>query len=250
MVDADPPPYPKDSDTMNGSPAIALPVADTPTLSLKFHARVRGRQWADRWRTVLSFYHNLRFACADIALGLCALFSNPYRRTRRFFQKQKRHAVPYGETPLTTLCEAIQQAGWHTGDTLAELGCGVGKTSFWLALHLRAHVHAIDCQPAFIRRASWIAKLLRIRRVHFRCADLRLTDLSTCSGAYFYCTGFPTELLQRITPTLLTLPKGAKVITVSQAIPDWEPTAPFRVEKSWTGQFLWGEATLFLQTRI
>lgn len=138
-------------------------------------------------------------------MGLIALFSNPPQGPQRFFQKQKRHNVPYEETPLSTLCEAVQQVGWHSGDTIAELGCGVGRTSFWMALHLRAHVHAIKCQPAFIRRASWIAKLMRIRRVHFRCADLRLTDLSTCSGAYFSCTGFPTELLQRITPSFLTV---------------------------------------------
>jgi hypothetical protein len=230
--------------------AVALPVTQPATTGMKFSLQVKWRLWLERWRTILSFYHNPRFACADISLGLLSLFSNPYRRTRRFFQKQMRHPVPYGETPLSTLCEAVQEAGWHSGDTIAELGCGTGRTSFWMAVHLRAHVHAIDCQPAFIRRSSWIAKLLRIRRVHFRCADLRLTDLSTCSGAYFYCTGFPQELLQRMTPTLLTLPKGAKVITVSHAIPEWEPTAPFRLEKSWQGQFPWGEGTLFLQTRI
>jgi hypothetical protein len=237
---------------MTGSEALALPeqTQQSAFSGFLFALRVRARLWAERWATVLSFYHSFRFALADISLGLVGLFSNPYRRTRRFFQRQKRHSVPYGETPLSTLCEAAQQAGWHSGDTIAELGCGVGRTAFWLAVHLRTHVHAIDCQPAFIRRAARIAKLMGIRRVHFRCADLRLTDLSSCSGAYFYCTGFPTELLQRTIPTLLTLPKGARVITVTQAITDWEPTAPFRVDKSWRGQFLWGEATLYLQTRI
>ncbi|MFZ4100223.1 MAG: class I SAM-dependent methyltransferase [Chlamydiia bacterium] len=211
---------------------------------------VRWRLWNERIGNALSYYHNLRFACADILLCMVNGLDNPYRRTRRYFERQKRLPVPYGETPLKTLCEAIQQAGWHRGETIAELGCGVGRTSFWLAMHLRAHVLAIDCQSKFVKRAQWIGWLLRIRRVSFRCGDLRLTDLSSCSAAYFYSTAFPDALLRRITPTLLTLPKGARLITVSQSVLDWEPTAPFRVEKSWKGQFLWGEATLFLQERI
>ena len=211
---------------------------------------LRWRMWKERWNNILSYYHNLRFACADLALCCISLFDNPYRRTRRYFERQKRIPVPYGETPLNTLCEAAQQAGWHSGETIAELGCGMGRTSFWMAVHLRAHVVAIDCQAKLIKRAQWIAMLLRIRRVHFRCGDLRLTDLSACSAAYFYSTGFPDALLKRIMPTLLTLPKGARLITVSQAVTDWEPTAPFRVEKSWQGQFLWGEATLYLQVKV
>ncbi len=217
--------------------------------SLWLRLKVQLKLWRQRWITILSFYHNWRFACADILLGLIALFDNPYRRTRKFFYRQRRHSVPYGETPLNTLCEAIRRAGWHSGQTIAELGCGTGRTSFWLAIHLRAHVHAIDCQQALTRRAGRIAWLLRIKRIHFRCADLRLTDLSGCSAAYFYCSGFPDDLLRRITQTLMTLPKGAKLITVSQPVRDWSPLAPFEVIDSWRAEFPWGEATLFLQQR-
>lgn len=195
--------------------------------------------WRDQLKTIFSFYRNPRSALADLLLGAAYLFSNPFRICRRHLEKKGEGNIHmYGETPLSVWKEIAQLADLGPGDTFIDLGCGRGKLCFWSATWIGCRTIGVDWVSPFIRRGSFLARLQGLSRLQFFERSLSKAELQGATVLYLY-TFHPEE-------ESLDLPKGCRVITVSEPL-----SHPFfRILASKTVSFPWGEAEVFVQSRF
>ncbi len=195
--------------------------------------------WRDQLKTIFFFYRNPRFAIADLLLGLFYLFSNPFRICRRHLERLGEGNVhTYGETPLSAWKEIAQLVRLGPDDLLIDLGCGRGKLCFWSAAWIGCRAVGVDRVPSFIGRASFLSRLLRLANLQFRESSLSEAPLQDATVLYLY-TFHPEE-------ESLELPKGCRVITVSEPLSH----PAFRILASKTVSFPWGEAEVFVQYRF
>ena len=194
--------------------------------------RIKWVLWSEQARIISRYYpKNWRFALADLALGLIRFFSNPYRVCRR-------RGDVYGETPLTTLHRIVNVCQLSLADRWCELGSGRGKSCFWVAQWIGCPAIGLEQVPLFVYTARCIAWLLHIP-AYFHCGDLFKADLPYATCVYVYSTCFSEEQLSLLAQRLSTLPRGAKVVTISAPLPQW-PYHAFPVS------FPWGQTTAYL----
>lgn len=218
-----------------------------------------GLFWTRIWVAILGtgeqlkvmkrYYLRGSFFKADFWLFLEYLFRSPFQISKRFLRKQGAENVyRYGETPLTSLDRICQEVGVEKGDVVYELGCGRGRTCFWLKGYLGVkRVVGIDCISEFIRSAQRVQERLGEKEIDFRCEDFVETDLSDATVVYFYGTGFETPVLKRLVEVLEKMKKGTKIVTVSYPLSDYG--ADFQVIKKLEISFPWGQADVYVQER-
>lgn len=198
--------------------------------------------WLDQIKTILFFYHKPRFALCDILLGFFYLFSNPFRICRRYMEERGEGDVhAYGETPLIAWKAIAEMAQIGPNDLFIDLGCGRGKVCFWTASWIGCRVIGIDWIPAFIRRASFLARLFRFSRLQFLGRSISEIPLDKATVLYLY-TFHPEE--ESLDYSLLSA--GSRVITVS------EPLAHprFKILAVHPVSFPWGETEVFINLRF
>ncbi len=197
---------------------------------------------------VIHYYSNFRFAKIDTVLLLFYLFSNPFRISKKFSVYQGEEEIyTYGETPLTTLDQIAKLCDITSKDVVYELGCGRGRTCFWLNQWIGCSVVGIDYVPLFIDKANKIKKFFGLQNLHFRLEDLFQADLQGSTVIYLYGTCFSNEQIHTLIQRFSTLPAGTKIITVSYALNDFAINAPFKKVKQFTALFTWGAAEVTLQ---
>ncbi len=194
--------------------------------------------WLDQVKTIFYFYRKWRFALSDFLLGCLYFFSNPFRICRRFLQKKGEERVyAYGETPLSVWKEIALLAQIGKEDLFIDLGCGRGKICFWTASWIGCRTIGVDWVPSFIKRASFLARLLGFPSLQFFQASISQIPLGEASVLYLY-TFHPEEELLDI--SLLT--SSSRVITVSEPLSD----PRFRVSASRYVSFPWGDTEVFI----
>lgn len=199
---------------------------------------------------VIRYYPHFNFAKIDTALLLSYLFSNPFRISKHFLAKKgEKEIYTYGETPLTTLDLIIRQCEITSRDVIFELGCGRGRTCFWLNQIIGSSVVGIDYVPAFIEKAQKIKDRFYVQNVSFRLEDLFQANLNGATVIYLYGTCFSAAYIDLLIENLSKLPKGTKIITVSYALNEFQPEAPFRIIKQFSAPFTWGETDVYLQEK-
>jgi len=147
-------------------------------------------------------------------------------------KKGERDVYAYGETPFTTYERIVEECGIGPRDTWMEMGAGRGKGCFWLAHFTKCKVIGIEWIPSFVSIANAVKGLFRMKRVEFECKDIEKVDVSRATVIYLY----------GIWPHL-EIPKGVRVITIS------EPLQGFEVIKRFWVRYPWGRTTAFLQVR-
>ena len=177
------------------------------------------------WR----YYRNLRFALADLLLGIVYFCCNPYRLCR------KRGEV-YGETPISTLEQIVKRANLGPNDCWVEIGSGRGKGALWVAAQIGCQVVAIEKISFFAKTAHWIARLAGLRNFQSVCCDALDFDYQAATIVYLYGSSWPDELLDRIAERL----QGIRVISISAPM-----KGDFLIE-SFPVSFPWGEAIAYL----
>lgn len=201
-------------------------------------------------RVVLRYYPHAHFAKIDIALLFSYLFSNPFRISKHFLlEKREKDIYTYGETPLTTMHLIARQCNITSQDVVFELGCGRGRTCFWLSQILGCSAVGIDYVPVFIEKAQKIKDRFQVQNVSFRLEDLFQANLKEATIIYLYGTCFSAAYIDLLIERLCQLPKGSKIITVSYALTEFQPEAPFRVIKQFLAPFTWGETDIYLQEK-
>lgn len=206
---------------------------------------------AEFFRVAIRYYPHHSFFKMD-GLLLCAyLGRNPFRLSKRFLlERGETDLYTYGETPLTTLELIAQRCGVSAQDTVFELGCGRGRTCFWLSAFIGCSVVGVEYVPVFIEKAEQVKKRLHIPGLFFRLEDLFQTDLTGATVIYLYGICFTEAQLVPLIQRFSHLPSGTKVITVSYSLTECLPEAPFRVVSQFTAPFTWGEAEVYLQLRV
>lgn len=201
-------------------------------------------------KVAFKYYSNFSFLKADLSLILMYLFHNPFSISKRFLmQKGEKEIYAYGETPLTTLEMIAEECNISPSDCVFELGCGRGRSCFWLNCFTKCRVVGIDYVPDFIDRAKRIQSRLGIKDVQFRLADFQQADFSGATVFYLYGTCLDDETIKNLIGKFSKMPKGAKIITISYPLTDYTDKPYFEVLKRFSGTFTWGEADVFLHLR-
>jgi SAM-dependent methyltransferase len=200
------------------------------------------------FKVIYRYYPHLSFLKIDTSLLFSYLFHHPFRVSKQFLRSRGELDIyTYGETPLTTLEEIAKTCQISSQDTLFELGCGRGRSCFWLNQFIGCRVVGVDYVPMFIQRANRIKERFHLQEVEFRLEDLFTTDLTGATVIYLYGTCLEDHLIKQLINRFRHLPAGTKIITVSYSLLDYAPTAPFHLVKTFSATFTWGVTDVYLQ---
>lgn len=214
------------------------------------HLKVKCINLAEYLRVIFRYYSHWAFFKIDATLLFSYLCANPFRISKRFLlQKGEPDIYTYGETPLTTLDVISQASGLTSRDVVLEMGCGRGRTCFWLNQFVGCRVIGIEYVPAFIEKAEKVKERFHVQGVEFRLEDLFHADLKGATVIYLYGTCFSSEQIDRLIEQFIQLPEGTKIITVSYALTEYQPEAPFVILKQFPVSLTWGGTTATLQVK-
>jgi SAM-dependent methyltransferase len=215
-------------------------------LNLKFKAG----NFLEYLRVVINYYSHPAFAKIDAYLVFSYLLNNPFAISKRFLLTRNEPDIyTYGETSLTSLDDIAKECRLSAKDVVFELGCGRGRTCFWLNQFIGCSVVGIDYVPEFIKRAHEVKVKFNLPGVHFRLQDLLQTDLSGATVIYLYGTCFSETFIQTLVRHFTSLPRGTKIITVSYSLAEYAKEPLFEVLKRFPVRFAWGVADVYLQVK-
>ncbi len=196
------------------------------------------------------FYWHERFKEIDRKLFAAYSFKNPYQISRKHLQKQKAKEIhTYGETPLTTMRQIVQECGIRADDYIVEMGAGRGRTSFFLNEYVGCKVHAIERIPEFVNTAQTIAKSAGCKNIQFSCANMVEVDLKSQSTVvYLYGSALSDLEIEGLIHNFEQLSPSTKIITVSYPLSDY--SKKFATIKQFFAPFPWGMADVYLNQKI
>lgn len=197
-------------------------------------------------QVIFFYYSNKQFRKIDFYLIRSYLTQNPFRMSKDFLiEKGEKQVDTYGETPLTTIDVIADECRLHRDDVVYELGCGRGRTCFWLHLFIGCKVYGIEYVPAFIRIAQSVKRRFRVENVKLVHADMMNVDLTDATVVYFYGTTIEDEELKKLCNKLAKCDSHVKIITISFPLSVYH--AGFKTIKRFKVKFPWGETDAYLQ---
>ncbi|MBL8149675.1 MAG: hypothetical protein JNN15_07085 [Blastocatellia bacterium] len=155
----------------------------------------------------------------------------------------------YGETPCLTLKKILEKAKISSSDHFVDLGCGRGLSVMFVRMFFNIPSTGIELLPTFVEKAKKIARRLSVDKVDFIRENLAwITEAETRQGTVFYLAGtaFNDELWAKVVLRLELLPKGVKVITLSEEI----ASEKFRIDSVEEFYFSWGKTEVYFQEKI
>lgn len=215
--------------------------------------KMTAQSFSNYCHVIVKYYRHLAFLKVDSTLLFFYLFRNPFKISRRYLEEKGAEEIyAYGETPLTTMDLIATEVGVKPADALFELGCGRGRTCFWLHLMKGCRVVGIDYVPEFIHNANRVKKRFNLTRIDFRKEDFLESSLDGATIIYLYGTCLPDETIVGMMEKFRQLPIGTKIVTVSYPLDEYEnlnenQQVVFRLIKAFKGRFEWGEAEVFVQ---
>lgn len=211
---------------------------------------VHKRNFVEWLHVIWRYYRCLTFFQIDAALLLLYLFRNPYKISKEFLiAKGAEDIHRYGETPLTTMEHIARECGLRKEDTVFELGCGRGRSCFWLNAFIGCKVIGIEWIPEFVRLANDIKRRCHVRGVEFYAQDMTKASFYGATVIYLYGTCLEEENIKKLVQHFQSLPSGTKIITVSYALMEFGGRPFFEVMKLFSARFTWGEADVYLQVK-
>lgn len=199
------------------------------------------------WIVVVFRYYlyNPRFARIDFLLACRYLWKSPHRISKHFLRKQGAASIyAYGETPLTSLDRMVSRCQITSKDCFFELGCGPGRTCFWLSSFVKCQVVGIDYLPEFIEKANKVKKCIVEHKITFLEQDMLLADLNKATIIYLYGICLEEEVIYRLVEKFEQLPPTVKILTVSYPLSDY--SSHFHTVTTFPIRFPWGKASLFV----
>lgn len=212
--------------------------------------RVKFANFLDYLKVVYKYYPRFHFFKIDSALLASYFFSNPFRVSKEFLlRKGEEDIYTYGETPLTTMDLIAKECSISSQDLVYEMGCGRGRTCFWLHEFIGCKVVGVDYVPLFIEKAKRVQKRFNVKGIKFLLEDIFQMKLKNASVVYLYGSCYSAEQIGLLIERFTKLPKGTKIITVSYALTEFQPEAPFQILKVFEGKFTWGKTDVYLQEK-
>lgn len=201
-------------------------------------------------KVVSRFYSCKAFRQQDLSLIRKYLFTNPFAISKAYLlSKGAEDPYLYGETPLTTLAKIVQECGINSTDSVYELGCGRARTCFWLANFVKCNVLGVEQIPTFIEKALEVKNRYDVQNVSFYLGSYYDVSFKEATAIYLYGTCLDDSAIQRLLKKLSKMAFGAKVITVSYPLTDYETNPLFDLIHTFEASFPWGETTLYLHVR-
>ncbi|MGK5594031.1 MAG: SAM-dependent methyltransferase [Parachlamydiaceae bacterium] len=215
---------------------------------LAIRSSVQFKNFIENIKVASCYYASWTFLKADLLLMRSYLFNNPFSISKHFLrQKGEEDIYAYGETPLTTLNLIMRECRVESGETVFELGCGRGRTCFWLNAYYGCKVVGIDQIPEFIDRGNQIVDKLDLSSISFIQQDMLDADLSSADTIYLYGTCLQDDFIKKLTKKFAQLRRGTKIITVSYALSDYDADSHFELMRCFSVKLTWGEADVYLQ---
>jgi len=197
------------------------------------------------------YYGNANFRKWDLSLLKKYIFRSPFRISKRYLvDKGSKNPFLYGETPLTAMEMIAKRFHISQSDVVYELGCGRGRTCFWLAAFVKCQVVGVELIPIFVTKALEVKNKFNVIHANFICKDVLDLDYSMATCVYFFGTSSDEEFIENLISKLSALQKGAKVITVSYPLTDYMDTIQYRVVDKFTVPFGFGDVDVYLQLRV
>ncbi len=148
--------------------------------------------------------------------GIFLLFAALYILVPPFF------GPPSVPTKYERIRKALKLARLHPGETLYDLGAGDGRVLVIAAKEFQAQAVGIEIGPVQCAVCFWNAARNRVRSmVRIKTANFFHTDISNADVIFAYLTSDQAGLLQE--KFKKELKTGARVVTISFNLPDWEP---------------------------
>jgi len=189
----------------------------------------------------VKYYPKFWFARLDFDLIFSYFWKSPYRIAKELSLE------PYGETPFTTLEKICKAAAVTKNDRMYELGCGRGRSVFWLAAFTQAQVIGIELLPIFVKRAKALQEKFKISNCKFVCEDLFRSDLKDATVVYFYNPALGDADLKILAEKLAKeLKKGSRIVSISFPITDYTLDTRLKTVKEFDVKFPWGKTSAYL----
>ena len=134
----------------------------------------------------------------------------------------ERNLAPFVASPLDVVDRMLTLAGVGPGDVVYDLGCGDGRIVIAAAQKFGARGVGVDIDPRLIVQAEANAKTAGVQnRVRFILGDAMKVDVSDATVVTLYLLSASNVKLRPILTKQLR--KGARIVSHSFAIGDWEP---------------------------
>lgn len=202
---------------------------------------------------IILFYYSRSwtFFRLDTKLLFSYWKESPFSISHRYWEAQGATEPDiYGETPLTTIDLIATLCSIGPDDCVYELGCGRGRTCFWLRLFRGCRVVGIECIPTFTERAQQLQQQFKLDKLTFKTGDFLQETFTDATYIYLYGTTLDEPAIQSLIQQLKQVPSGTRIITVSYPLNDYCDSPLFKMEKQVTLPFLWGEAEVYIQRKI
>ncbi|MBA2368642.1 MAG: class I SAM-dependent methyltransferase [Candidatus Protochlamydia sp.] len=218
---------------------------------LGLNLKVKALSCLESIKVISKYYSNPAFFKIDLYLLSTYLFNSPFGLSKEFLlQKRELDIYTFGETSLTTMDLISKKCHISVRDVVYELGCGRGRTCFWLNHFIGCRVVGIDYVPAFIQRANQTKAKFNVEEVEFRLEDFIDSDFKEATFIYLYGTCYSASFLRRFIKKIEALPQKVKIITVSYPLTTYQSSPSFEVIKHFTAPFTWGTAEVYFQQKI
>lgn len=209
---------------------------------------VQLRNLVEFLRVAAKYYRNFHFLQIDQSLIWAYAFRSPFKISKQFLKDKGAADIhAYGETPLTTLDFISRRAHLTENDVVFELGCGRGRTCFWLNSWIKCQVVGIEFIPDFVNIANKIKTHFHVEGVKFLQEDILDADFTGATAFYIYGTCFEDAFILKLIDKLSELPPGTKIITISYSLTEYTNKPIFEVLNRFPARFTWGEADVYYQ---
>ncbi|MRI32105.1 hypothetical protein EOPP23_03735 [Endozoicomonas sp. OPT23] len=201
-------------------------------------------------RVLWRFRASWLFIRSYLQLKLVYLLDSPYQVSKRFlFKSEEADLYQYGETPLSVFADIIEKVGIDSDEHVYELGSGSGFCALWLATFVGVQATAVELIPVFCRRLERVQKRIGVENLRVSNNDYFHEILKPSTLIYLYASNLDDVVITELAEKLTELPEGARVLSVSYSLADYDQQNAFEVLEVWQAMFPWGEAEVYLQIR-
>lgn len=204
-------------------------------------------------KVILNYYTNKSFRQQDLCLLSKYFFTNPFTISKEYLLSHG--AVDpylYGETPLTTLSKICRECHLSSQDMVYELGCGRGRTCFWLANFIKCRVIGVEQIDVFVEKANQVKSQYSVHNLSIFKGNYLDFSFKEATVVYLYGTCLEEQSIQLLIKKFSKMAKGSKIITVSYPLTEYVDCTQFGLfdlVHTFEASFPWGNTTLYLHIR-
>ena len=155
----------------------------------------------------------------------------------------------YGETPLTTLDTIAKRCEISSSDIFFEVGCGRGRTCFWLSCFIQCKVVGIDYIPEFIQKANETKLAFDLHEVKFLKQNILKVDYTLATVIYLYGTCYERSFIEKLIKKFIKCAAGTKIITISYSLNEYSKQPLFEIVTKLSCNYTWGQADVYIQIK-